>query len=260
MAKYLDVEQARRLTGLRLVLSPGIPGPWSEAAKNIVQVKKISHVKVRQELGGKNQELLEWTGQVSAPVAMFNDERPRTSWNEQLFLFERLAPEPPLIPTAIGDRMMMFGLANELLGENGFVWQRRLMIVAENSGPEADPQTRNFLIPIAARYNYSAQAAAAAPERAAEIVSTVARQLEAQRARGSRFMVGDRLSAVDIYWATSSAIFRPMSEELCPMGPSRKLYLTDHPALVAASSPLLFEHRDFIYRTCLELPIDLSAE
>ena len=56
MAEYIDVERARAMTGLRLVLTPGVPGPWSEAAKSILYVKKLPYVKVRQELGGANGE------------------------------------------------------------------------------------------------------------------------------------------------------------------------------------------------------------
>ena len=58
MAEYVDVERARAMTGLRLVLTSGVPGPWSEAAKSILHVKKLPCVKVRQELGGANRELL----------------------------------------------------------------------------------------------------------------------------------------------------------------------------------------------------------
>jgi len=52
MAEYLNVEDARKLSGLRVVLSPGVPGPWSEAAKGILYVKKIHYVRVRQNVGG----------------------------------------------------------------------------------------------------------------------------------------------------------------------------------------------------------------
>ena len=46
MAEYLSVEQACPMSGLRLVLSPGVPGPWSEAAKGILSMKKIPYVRV----------------------------------------------------------------------------------------------------------------------------------------------------------------------------------------------------------------------
>jgi hypothetical protein len=129
MAQYVDVEQAVGMSGLRVVLSPGVPGPWSEAAKGILHVKRIPYVKVRQEVGGENAALLRWTAQTTAPAFVYENERPRSIWNDQLYLAERLKPEPPLIPEDIGDRALMFGLSNELCGEIGFGWSRRLMLL-----------------------------------------------------------------------------------------------------------------------------------
>ena len=45
MANYLSVEAAIPLTGLRLVLTRGVPGPWGEAAKAILHVKQIPYAK-----------------------------------------------------------------------------------------------------------------------------------------------------------------------------------------------------------------------
>jgi hypothetical protein len=129
MAQYVEVEAAIGMSGLRVVLTPSVPGPWTEAAKAILRVKNLPYVKVRQELMGENLPLLKWTKQATAPVFVYNDERPRSIWNDQLYLAERLQPNPPLIPADIGERMLMFGLANELCGENGLGWARRLMIV-----------------------------------------------------------------------------------------------------------------------------------
>src|SRR6516162_7844014 len=114
MAQYVEVEDAVKLAGLRVVLSPGVPGPWSESAKGILHVKKLPYVKVRQNVGGTNEPLRRWTAQETAPAFIYNDERPRSLWNDQLFLVERLAPNPALIPADPVERTQMFGLANEL--------------------------------------------------------------------------------------------------------------------------------------------------
>jgi len=100
MADYLEVEAARHMPGLRLVLTAGVPGPWGEAAKGLFRVKRIPFVQVRQVGGGENQALAEWTGQTSAPVAAWNDERPRTTSTDILFLAEGLAREPAFAPLA----------------------------------------------------------------------------------------------------------------------------------------------------------------
>jgi len=118
MGEWLDVEQARGLPGLRLVLTAGVPGPWGEAAKGIFHAKGIPYVRVRQDAGRENDALYEWTGQRNAPIAMYENEPARSGWVEILYLAERIAPQPSLIPADPDMRVRMFGLANELLGEN----------------------------------------------------------------------------------------------------------------------------------------------
>lgn len=259
MAQYVEVEQAVGMPGLRVVLSPGVPGPWSEAAKGILHVKKIPYTKVRQEVGRENQPLLKWTAQTTAPAFVYNDERPRSIWNDQLFLAERIAPEPALIPAAIDERVQMFGLSNELCGENGFGWARRLMLLHLTLGdPKASEAAKKGMTFIANKYGYAPQPAEAAPARVAQILRAMGGQLESQRAKGRRFLVGDRLSALDIYWAAFAALLQPLPDELCPMPQGyRRLYTCTDSVVMQAATPQLLAHRDFIYQEYLELPVDL---
>ena len=259
MANYVEVEQAVEMRGLRVVLSPGVPGPWSEAAKGILYVKKLSYVKVRQELGGDNLPLLRWSAQTTAPVFVYEGERPRSLWNDQLYLTERLAPDPPLIPDNIGQRALMFGLANELCGENGFGWSRRLMMLhgtlSNPNTPAAAKSGANFL---GRKYGYSPEPAEAAPKRVAEILHTLNTQLDSQHKGGSRFLIGDRLSALDIYWAAFAALIQPLPDDVCKMSPGfRRMYTCSDPAVAPEAIPQLLAHRDFIYHEFLELPVDL---
>ena len=259
VAQYVEVEQAVSMNGLRVVLSPGVPGPWSEAAKGILYVKKLPYTKVRQELGGDNLPLLRWSAQTTAPVFIYENERPRSLWNDQLYLAERLAPDPPLIPEKLEQRALMFGLANELCGENGFGWSRRLMMLhttlSNPNAPEAAKSGAGFL---GRKYGYVPAAATAAPGRVAEILRTLNAQLESQRRSGSRFLVGDRLSALDIYWAAFAALIQPLPDELCKMSPGfRRMYTCADTVVMAAASPQLLAHRDFVYHQFLELPVDL---
>jgi glutathione S-transferase len=259
VAQYVEVEQAVAMSGLRVVLSPGVPGPWSEAAKGILYVKKLPYTKVRQELGGANLPLLQWSAQTTAPVFVYENERPRSLWNDQLYLAERLAPAPPLIPEELEERALMFGLANELCGENGFGWSRRLMMLhatlSNSNAPEAAKSGAGFL---GRKYGYGPAAAETAPQRVADILRTLNAQLESQRGRGSRFLVGAQLSALDIYWATFAALIQPLPDELCKMSPGfRRTYTCTDAAVMAAASPQLLAHRDFVYHEFLELPVDL---
>jgi glutathione S-transferase len=258
VAEYIDIEQAMTMSGLRVVLPPGIPGPWGEAVKGILYVKKIPFTRVRHDRANY-APLIRWTAQSSAPVTVYNDERPRSVWSDQLFLAERLQPRPSLVPAKIDDRVLMFGLCNELCGENGFGWSRRLMLVdAGVNDARAPEEARKGMLAFGSKYGYSAVAAAAAPAKLAEVLRELADRLESQRSRGSPFLIGDRLSALDIYWAAFAALIEPLPENLCPM-PSefRRRYVCEDPIVRAATSPQLLAHRDFIYHEYLELPVDL---
>ncbi len=67
--EYLTIEAAREQSGLRLVLTRGVPGPWSEAAKAILKLRNVDYVPVQQLAGGENPELVEWTRHRNAPIA-----------------------------------------------------------------------------------------------------------------------------------------------------------------------------------------------
>jgi glutathione S-transferase len=258
MAAYVPIEQAVKMNGLRVVLPAGIPGPWAEAVKGILYVKKIPFIRVRHDRTDYTQ-LIRWTAQSSSPVMIYNDERPRSIWSDQLFLAEGIQPEPSLVPLSIEDRILMFGLSNELCGEGGFGWSRRLMLIhATVSDPNATEEARKGMVAFGSKYGYSPSAAAAAPAKVAQIVRALAARLEAQQSRGSRFLVGDRLSALDVYWAAFAALIEPLPDHLCPMPAEfRRRYFCEDQVVRTATTPQLMAHRDFIYREYLELPVDL---
>jgi len=256
MKKISDIEQARAMSGLRIVTITNVPSPWGEALRGFVRIKGLDHTAVRIAPGLPLDALQAWTAQASFPVAAWNDERPRSQWNDQLYLVERLKPAPALIPSRVEDRILMFGLSNEICGENGFGWARRLMMIhpALSSG-----QKSAFAEYLGPKYGYSREAAEAAPVRVASIMNALSAQLAKQKRADSRFFIGGSISALDVYWATFAALVKPLANELCPMSPGfRASYTTDDPTVVAAMNPILFEHRDFIYREYLELPVDLS--
>ena len=208
MAEWVDIEKARALPGLRLVLTGAVPGPWGEAAKGVFHVKGIPFARVRQEGGRANDALFEWTGHRNAPVAVFADQPARTGWPEILHLAERLAPEPALVPQDPEQRVLLFGLANELLGEEGFGWCRRLMLFRKVMGDANEPPEalRPLLGRMLRQYGYNREAARAAPARVAGILRLFAARLRAQREAGRHFLLGDRLSALDIYWAAFAGL------------------------------------------------------
>ncbi len=52
--EYLSIEEAKGMTGLRLVLTKGVPGPWSEAAKAVLNLRGVHFIAVEQKGGGRN--------------------------------------------------------------------------------------------------------------------------------------------------------------------------------------------------------------
>lgn len=257
--EYVDVDTARKARGLRLVLTQGMPGPWSQAAKGIFWLKRIPHLAVAQEGGGANEALVAWTGRADAPVAMYDDEAPRSGWMEILRLAERIEPEPALIPDDPHLRARMFGYANELCGEQGFGWSRRLMMLDRMLPRDGDPlRGEGPIQTLGRRYGYSREAAAKASARVAAILGALSNVLREQYAAGRPYFIGDRLSALDIYWAVFAALLEPLPPELCPMPDYlRPFYVLDDSEVRSAADPLLLQHRDRIYREHLELPVRL---
>jgi glutathione S-transferase len=256
MVEYLSVEAARPMSGLRLAATAHVPGIWSEAAKGLFDAKRIPYVLVEQMVGGENKALKEWTAQASGPVAVWNDERPRSSWLELIYLAERLAPEPALIPARMEDRILMFGLTNELAGDHGFGWNMRLIAMHKVMADAKRTEFQNQVMPVLAkRYGYDAAQVDGARRQMIGIVTRLKDQLALQNQAGRDFLIGDRLSALDIYWATFAGSIDPLPPELCPnMPPEMRAGYTD-PELMALAGPALFALRDRVYRDYLTLPM-----
>ena len=260
MADYLEVAEARGRRGMRLAISAGFPGPWGEAAKAIYRLKSIPFAMVRQVVGQPNDELFAWTGHRNAPVAVWDDERPRVHWADILVQAERLAPEPRLVPADPELRVRMFGLAHELCGEEGLGWTRRHELLVDMhqgaSAPGAPEAYRETFRGLASRYAWSAEATPRMRQRTFEIVSLLAAQLASQRRAGRRYLIGDGLTALDVYWATFALLIDPLSDAQCPLEPTlRASYARCEPRVREAAAELL-AHRDFVYREHLGLPLD----
>lgn len=253
--EYVSVDEAIARRGLRMVVVGDVPSPWGEAAKGIFHIKGIDWVAVR--LAYDSEPLKAWAGQRSGPVAIYDNERPRAGWAEILLLAERLAPGPTLLPKDATERALAFGLAHEICGEDGLGWARRLQLIhagLQGAGGFA-PRVATYL---AKKYGYGPEAGAAAGARVAALLGMLAARLKAQRAAGSRFYVGNTVSAVDVYSASFMALLKPLPEAQCAMDAgSRAAMETLDAATAAALDPILLEHRDMMYREWLELPLSL---
>lgn len=251
---YKSVAEARELPGLRLVLQTGMPGPWAEAIKSVFNYKGIEFTAVDQEPGGLNEDLQAWTGQTTAPVAVYEDESPRISWLDQLLLAERLAPHKPLLPVDFEQRALVTGLCREIAGERGLGWNRRLQILAPTLLADNPPES---ILRMAGKYGWSEDEYEHSGPRIAECLKYFSTRLRMQARLQSEYLVGAGLTAVDLFLANFLGMFRPLAHELNPMPDFlRKIYSTVDAALEESLEPVLFEHRDRVYERHIPTPLD----
>lgn len=250
--EYTSVAEARAMSGLRLALSAGTPGPWGEAAKAVFRLRNVPFVPVRQHIMEANEELVGWTGHRNAPVAIWEDEPGVAGWIEILMLAERLGSGPSLLPADELERMLALGISAETCSPGGFGWERRLSMMGsgkrmQTSGPDL----------MSRAYGVREDAVGPATARVIAILEGLSRQLEKQRAAGSAYLVGQSLSAPDVYWACFSLLVGPLPPEQCPMSDDmRAIYSYITPEIEAAVDPALIAHRDMVWQRHIGLPME----
>lgn len=251
---YVSVEEAIKADGLRMVVVGGTASPWGEAAKGILHIKKIPWIAVR--LDYRSEELKNWAGQRTGPIAIYNDERPRTNSMDILLLAERLAPSPALLPADAAERALVVGLSHELHGEGGLGWTRRLQLVHAglNGAGGFHERVAQYL---AKKYGYRPEEAPAYGDRVVSLLNMLSARLHERKQGGSRYLVGDTLTAADIYCATFMGLFRPLPPDQNPGETQRDIFETLDDQTAAALDPVLFEHRDMMYADHMELPLSL---
>lgn len=247
--QYLSIDEARQATGLRLVLTRGVPGPWSEAAKAVFRHHGVTFAPVEQLGAQANPELVEWTGHRNAPVAMYNDEPPRVRWQEILDLAERLGWGNSLYPSDRSQRIDAVGLSSEIAGEQGFAWNCRLIMfdsMVKSAGEEAARKN-----PMLNEYRYDADTIPNAVSEVRGFLDDLASRIK----QGNGYLVGDQFSAPDLYWAYFSNLLFPQPEDINPMPDYlRKTYHIPARA-IGDFDPVVIEHRDRIFQRHLELPL-----
>jgi glutathione S-transferase len=253
--EYVSVEEAMARRGLRMVVVGRVPSPWGEAAKSFFHIKKLDWAAVR--LVYDDEALKRWAGQLSGPVVFYDDEPPRSGWAEILMLAERLAPEPALLPADPRLRSQALLLCEKFCGEGGLGWTRRLQQVHAGLN-KAGGFSERVAAYLGNKYGYDPARAGDYGPRVRELLGEIAAALRAQRVLGKPYYLGDTLSAVDVYSATFTAMFKPLPEEVCTMDPKvRAAFSLQDEATAAAVDPVLIEHRDRLYATHLALPLCL---
>lgn len=250
---YVSVAEAREMRGLRLALSAGTPGPWGEAAKAVLMLRNVPFTPVHQHIMRANEELVAWTGFRNAPVAVYNDEPGLAGWIEILMLAERLGSGLSLLPEDELERMLALGICAGICSPGGFGWERRLTMMG--SGPSLRPGGRPEVMTLA--YGVREGVGEQATARVIAILEGLSRLLARQRAAGSEYFVGDRLTAADVYWACFAILIEPLPDETCPMSPEmRAVYANITPEIAAAADPSLLAHRDMVWQRHIGLPME----
>ncbi|MGB1190231.1 MAG: hypothetical protein ACPG4A_08380 [Pseudomonadales bacterium] len=235
--KFVSLDEAAAMTeGTRITFIPGVQALYAEALKNICFAKGIPIIRAVHPLMGVDKEtgkdrqarLYELTSQTGLPTMFFNAERPRNVWTEQLALAERIgsSSSPTLIPDNFQHRAEMYGLCAVVLSEDGMVWNMRIL----NDGP------------LGRKYGYS------------------------EASRGSRYLVGDSVTAADIYWATMSMSLMPTPPEIMPVTKQNQGMLkhfasnAQRPEIAAVLSQRIEDHQRYILTTYCETPAVLGGD
>jgi len=259
--KFISLEEAASMEkGTRVTFVPGVQAMFSEALKNICYVKKVPLIRVLHPIMGVDEKtgedrqakLYELTSQTSLPTMFHDKERPRNVWIEQLDLAERIGSKdsPRLIPDKFELRADMLGLCAVVLGEDGLTWNMRILIDS----------------PLGQKYGYSEEASSAAPKKIAEIITLIDKRLEAQEKQGSCYLVGDELTAVDIYWATMSMTVLPVPLEIMPKTKQNQGMLmffaanSELPEITNVLTERIKDHQQYILTTYCETPALLGGD
>ena len=248
--RYVDINEAIKMEGLRIVIVKAMPSAWGVAAKAMIEFKELDFVTAHQIPMAENTELLAWSGTNSGPVVAWNNEPPVNRWNDILFLLERLNPKKRLIPENPSDRIKVIGLSHEICGELGFGWNRRLDFMR----PGDDGVVSEF----GKKYGYRDSDAAAANQRVANLLGEMTAMLKSQKEKGSDYLVGEVVSAVDFYWAAFSNFVLIQPSEICPMNPDARPMFENTPLEIkGALDPILIEHRDRVMTQYYKIPLEL---
>jgi len=162
---------------------------------------------------------------------------------------------PSLLPSDVLDRALMLGLSNELCGELGLGWNRRLQMFASMLDAPDPPEG---VARMGARYRYNQADARVAGERTAQQIAALATQLKAQHARGRPFFVGETLTALDLYWVAFMNLIDLLPPAQCPVAEAiRPMFALHDETIRAALDPVLIAHRDRVFQAYFRQPMEL---
>mgnify|MGYP004089728367 FL=1 len=108
------------------------------------------------------------------------------------------------------------------------------------------------------KYGYRDAEGKLANGRVVAFMQELAATLKAQKAKGSDYIIGQSVTAVDFYWAAFSNFVILQSTDDIMLDASYRPMFENTPAeIVAAVDPILLEHRDRMMRDHFGVPLAL---
>ena len=248
---YVSINEAKADAGLRLVVNAGVPGPWSESAKALFRHHQVRFLAVPQIPAAANDDLVEWTGHRNAPIALYSTEAPITRALELVQLAERLGSGPSLLPQTRSARIQVTGWIHEIAGEAGFGWCARHLIF-DTWARQMNSEVR-AANPMFAAYGYDENRQESMLESAQFFLRDLAGALKTST---TGYLIGDQLTAADLYWAYFSNLLAPLPDAVNPMQASSRSAYEIPGQLLVGYDPVLLAHRDFIFQAHLQQPLD----
>ena len=256
MLGYRTFEEIVDHPGLRIVLVKSAPSPWGQAAKTIFEIKGLDYVAAPWLRGEPNADIVAWGGEASAPIVAWAKEKPINRWIDILYLAERLAPQPSLLPADATQRALMIGLSHEICGQMGIGW-----------GTGACSYLRRRIYPTARRLTSAGWAAntfITKPTRRPpvwenrRIAQSFGDATQITIRACIHYFVGEAVSALDVYSTAFANLLDPLPKEQCPMPDARRAaFAVTDPIITGALDPLLLEHRSRIFREHFRNPMEL---
>ena len=111
---------------------------------------------------------------------------------------------------------------------------------------------------MADKYGYNSEDVGLADKRVSKALEMLAEILRKRKRSGSRFFIGEQVTAVDFYWTAFSNLCSIMSPEVCPLDSTiRPMFENVSEEVRSAIDPILIEHRDFIMKEYFKVPMEL---
>jgi glutathione S-transferase len=136
----------------------------------------------------------------------------------------------------------------------GVGWSMRLLILRAGMDHSDDTGVSSAAAAtLAGKYGFNPTDVANAEDRVVAVLGLLDEQLG-----DGEYLLGERLSALDIYWATMANLLTPLPPEQLPMGDDmRGIYATRNERVLAALTPALRAHQHRVYEKHLELPVPM---